>query len=958
MIGKTIAHYKITKLIGEGSMGEVYLAEDTELQRRVALKFLPASAAGDAATLDRFKREARAAAALNHPNIITIHEIGHYEGRPYIAMSYIDGDSLRDEIEAGMEIERALSVIIQACEGLHKAHGAGIIHRDIKPDNIISDSEGRVKILDFGIATFIEPGSHDPLASTAGTAYYMSPEQARGEAVDARSDIFSLGAILYEMLGGKRPFEGEHISAIHYAIWNTDPAPLSGLNPAVDPELERIVTKALEKNPDNRYQSAAELAEDLRAAQTKTVSARGGLARRAAIPAIVALIALAVVFIMNPFKNRSANADENILAVMYFENLAQEGDPDRLGEIITDLLITNFSQSENLKVVSSQRLYDLLKLQGKEGTKVIDRSTATAVARAAGARWMMLGSILQVSPSLIVSTQLIDVASGTIEGSQRLTGTPGESVFTLVDRMTGSTREDLDIPTPLDVTHPRPVADVTTNSLEAYRYYVTGMEFQRKVYMAEALENFRKAIEIDSTFAMAHYHYGTSLIGAGNIPAGLEALKRATRYSDRVTEKERLYIEAITATVERRFDEGVEKLTEIIRRYPQEKEAYFTLASLHYGVGDNEQAIDELHQVLELDSLYKTAYNMLAYLYDRQGDFDKSIEAINRYIQLSPGEANPLDSRADLYAYNGDLDGAIDSYKKALEIKPDFTPSRRKLGDMYLFKGMYDEAAEQYRELAASAEPADRSTGRLCSAIMELYQGKLHKALEALETGLAADEMEGFTADSYLSKYSLRASIYVELRQFGHAGEVGRTIFPMIKQAIPMLAIPIDLSIATAMAYAGNIEGADSIVAMYAPEAETFDKGTLSALCAARGMIALRSNDPGKAIEHFERADSLTPRQFELRYWLAYSHLDANHVSDAIAILKGSLNRYDQTRLGNPIDAVKAVYLLGKAYERAGQTDEAVSHYRKFLNIWKDADPELEEVADARRRLKKLNAGS
>ncbi|MGD8412881.1 MAG: serine/threonine-protein kinase, partial [Candidatus Latescibacterota bacterium] len=265
MIGKTISHYRITAKLGEGGMGEVYLAEDTELNRKVALKFLPARVAADPDAMDRFKREAQAAAALNHPNIITIHEIGRHEDRSFIVMSYVDGDLLSDELQRGIPLERAIDVATQVCRGLDKAHRAGIVHRDIKPENLLIDRDGRVKILDFGLATSGRAGGDDANESTAGTVYYMSPEQARGEKVDARSDVFSLGAVLYEMLGGKRPFEGPHSEAVRYSILHEEPEPLSRLNPRVTPDLERVVTRALAKDPTRRYPSTANLAADLEA---------------------------------------------------------------------------------------------------------------------------------------------------------------------------------------------------------------------------------------------------------------------------------------------------------------------------------------------------------------------------------------------------------------------------------------------------------------------------------------------------------------------------------------------------------------------------------------------------------------------------------------------------------------------------------------------------------------------
>jgi serine/threonine protein kinase/tetratricopeptide (TPR) repeat protein len=963
MIGKTISHYRITEKIGEGGMGVVYLAEDTELKRRVALKFLPERVADDADALARFKREAQTAAALNHPNIITIHEIGQFEGQPFIAMSYIEGGTLRDEMDRGVSKDRALDIAIQSCDGLETAHRAGIIHRDIKPENFMSDPDGRVKILDFGIATFSRPGDAGTDATTAGTVYYMSPEQARGEKMDARSDVFSLGTILYELLAGRRPFKGEHTSAVHYSILNEDPEPLTQVDSSIDERLWQIVAKTLEKNPNDRYQSTAELAADLKAVRSGTAApaAKSSGIKRFVFPGAVAVIALVLFFFVNPFKDKSAvdggDADANTLAIMYFENMAQKGDPDRLGEIVTDLLITNLSQSEDLKVVSSQRLYDILKLQGKEGTKVIDRSTATEIAKKAKAKWMMLGSILQVSPSLIVTTQLVDVASGTIEGSQRLTGAPGETVFALVDRMTGQTRDELNVPVPLNVEPPKPVAHVTTNSLDAYRYYVEGLDHVYKIYYADAAESFRQAIELDSTFAMAYYQYAVASANTNNLAGAVAAMQQAFRHIDRVSDKERLYIESVHTAFALRQEESIAKLTELTERYPDEKAAYFMLATHHYMQGDDEQAIEAYNKVLVLDPLYKPAFNQLAYSYDRVGNFEKSIWAINQYIEMSPDEANPYDSRGDLYAYNGDIDNAIDSYKKAVEIKPDFVPSIEKLGNMYLYKGQFENAEAQYKALTTSVEPAIRSAGREHLATLELYRGRLHEALALLDAGITADEMEGFRGDSYLSKFGHRAGINVQLGRCDRAGAEANALAQLFKKTFPMLSTVFDLIGAAFAAECGYVELADSIVASFEPDVDTFDRNTLGAFHGTKGFVALRAGDLLKAVHNLEIADSLEPHQFSTRYYLAEAYLDAGRAEDAITLLEATLNRFDPSRLENPLRAVTAVYLLGTAYEQIGDTGKATAHYRRFLDMWKDADAELDEVPDARKRLDQLGAG-
>jgi serine/threonine protein kinase/tetratricopeptide (TPR) repeat protein len=964
MIGKEISHYKIIEKLGEGGMGEVYLAEDTELKRKVALKFLPAQVASEPDALARFKREAQAAAALNHPNIITVYEVGRHEDQTFIAMAYIDGDQLSDALIDGISVERAVDVAIQVGEGLDKAHQAGIVHRDVKPDNLIIDKDGRVKILDFGIALFEDVGTSVSESSTVGTIHYMSPEQAREEETDARSDIFSLGAILYEILAGRRPFKGDHSAAVQYSILNEDPAPLSAVKPKISPELERITAKALAKDLNERYQSAAELVADLKAFQSGAAqpSKEKIPVRRFAIPGVLLLIALILLFVTDPFNimsssTQDAEASDDVLAIMYFDNLAQQGDPQRLGEIITNLLITNLSQSQDLKVVSSQRLYDILKMQGKEGAKNIDRSTATEIAQTTGARWMMLGSILQVDPHLIITSQLVDVTTGNIEASQRLTGAPGETVFDLVDQMTGETRTELAVPVRLDVEEPVSVVDVTTSSLDAYRHYLEGLEYRYKYYGPEAGESFRKAIELDSTFAMAHYWYAFNALNSADFRAAMSAINKAMQYSGHVSEKERLYIESLKAVMEFSIEEAAAKLTQITENYPDEKEAFLWLGRI-YRPRDYEKALGYYEKIVEMDPLHKRSYNEMSYLYDDMGNFEKSIWAINQYIALAPDEANPYDSRGDLYARNGDIDNALASYQKATEIKPDYYASVSKLGNMHLFKGDYEKAESQYKKLVSSDQPNLRSTGRGFPAFIHAYQGRFEEAIEALEISIAADEMEDQLTDAYAGKFLLRGMLYSELGQNDRAITDVEQAAKIAKEAYPTLAKQIDLNFCNSWAATGRVAYAESILASYDSVLDTLDLSMLVTYHGAKGMVAWLKDDLVSAGRHAETADSLAPNNYMIRFLLSQIYVDDQRFDEAIQLLENMLNRYTGSRLQYPPFAARGYYLLGMAYQQAGRNEDAVEQFQMFLEIWKNADPELEDISDAKKRLQELGRSS
>jgi serine/threonine protein kinase/tetratricopeptide (TPR) repeat protein len=969
--GTVVGHYEIIEKIGSGGMGDVYLAEDTELNRKVALKFLPTRLCEDEDCRTRFKREAQAAAALDHPNIVTIHEVGEYQGRPFFAMQYLEGLSLRDAIEQkDLSLEKIIDLAIQICEGLNRAHGAGIIHRDIKPSNIVIDADGRPRLLDFGLATIRGTEKLTRIGSTLGTVAYMSPEQVKGQAVDQRSDIFSLGVLLYEMIAGRRPFRGDTEAAIMRSILDDTPDPLARYKSGVPDALQEIIDKALDKDLETRYQTVTGLLADLKRVKkamepgTDThplLTPHKRPAIRLLVPASVAIIIVLLLVFLRPWKldtrpGAEAIAAENRLAIMYFDNLADPGDKQRYGEIVTDLLITDLSESHYVQVVSSQRLYDILKLLGREGEKKIDGSVATQVAAKAGAKWMLLGNILRLEPQIILTSQLVDVATGDAIASQRITGDKGEEIFSLVDKLTVEIKKDLSLPTAAKSEPDRSVRDVTTQSPEAYRYYLEGLESLNKAYSAEAEKSFSKALEYDSTFAMAYYFLAMNASGSEM----KELTAKAVKYSDRVSWKEKQYIRGLDAQVSGDYTRAIKEVEKIVERYRDEKEAFLWPATIYlFQLGEPAEAVRLLMKAIEIDPLYKMAYNMLAYAYDDLGDFDKSIWAINKYISIAPDEANPYDSRGDLYAYNGKIDEAIESYKKALEIKPDFTASQDKLGHMYLFKRDYAKAEECYRQISASSEKSRRAAGRVYLAFVPLYRGKFNEALEVLDNGLAADRMEQYDGIWNAGKHLRKVGIYEEketwekaLREMEDGMEVWRRARPLD----PAYQRDYYVQILTE---SGRIDKAKEVARALKTDIEQKDPTYMYAYWLASSFIARAQGDTETAVLDMQKAaaDANSPRLL-VGLLLGEMHLESGRLGEAVTELEKAVSRYDDTRPRFAVEAVKAHYLLGLAYEKSGWKNKAIQQYEEFLDIWKDADPGIDEIDDAKVRLAHLKSGA
>ena len=969
--GITVSHYRIIEKIGAGGMGEVYLAEDTRLNRKVALKFLPPHLCQDEDCRKRFTREAQAAAGLDHPNIAAIHEVGEYQGRPYYAMQLVEGQSLR-EVIAGedLPIEQVLEIATQVCEGLQAAHDKGVIHRDIKPSNILLDGHGRVRIVDFGLASIRGAEHLTKTGSTLGTIGYMSPEQVQGKDVDHRSDLFSLGVVLYELITKQNPFKRDSEAATLKAVSDDGVEPLARYKRDVPEFLESITGKLLEKNPDHRYQSAAGAVSDLKrlkqdSGSTKSIKRPGApqwRALRVSLPIFVVVL-VSVLLVLKPrlfdmALNQEVIAVENRLAIMCFDNLNDPGDSLRMGEIITNLLITDLSESRYTNVVSSQRLYDVLKQLGHEGERKIDRNVATQVAKAAGAKWMLLGSILNTEPDIVIASQIVEIATGDAYASQRIEGQPGERIFSVVDQLTSAIKEDLSLPSAADHELDPSVAQMTTSSREAYRLYLEGQELLYRHLFAEAKVSLLKTIDLDSTFAMAHFYL--ALIDYwSNDPQTYTHIANALKYADAASHKGRLYISSLDARLRRDIPQSIQTLKRIIEEDSEDKNAYVSLGLLlKYETQRLQEAVKYFEKAVELDPFHREAYNQLAYAYNALGRFDRAMWAINKYVEIAPEEANAYDSRGEILATNGKLDEAIASYEQATKLKPDFARSR--LADLYIFRGDFAKADSLFRAIASDANERTRASGRLALTRIPRYQGKFKEALRLLEIGMATDRMELGWCPEIAEKLWVRVLIndFIGNRQ---------TIVEDLKQAIDLTEEHEARDLYTGLyrtyliaelAKGGDQAGASSLMlGIKSVMAESgYPDSSFYWMASALTSFKLHQYDTATVL--WRKVLEPEPNHFPSLLYLGMSYLGAGQLGNAVSALEKASNVYGGTRGGTPGMGVQCYYQLGKAYEASGWIDKATTQYETFLEIWKDADPGIVEVEDARTRLARLKSKS
>src|SRR5688500_12588869 len=490
MIGKTVLHYNILSQLGSGGMGVVYEAQDTLLERRVALKFLPDELAKDESSLQRFQREAKAASALNHPGICTVHAIEHVDGKNFIVMELLEGETLAEQIRRGpMEIGRLVTVAIEIADALESAHSKGIVHRDLKPANIFVNTRGQVKILDFGLAKIEimkKPGAGSDITairaddltqagSTIGTVAYMSPEQARGQITDARSDIFSFGTVVYQMATGVLPFQGETSAVIFDAILNREPAPITQVNSSLPPELNRIIGQALEKDRDLRYQSATDLKTALKRLKRDLTSGQ-----HATTP--------------SGTRRAASTLQDHSIAVLYFENLSGMKEDEYLRDGITEYITTELSKIKGLKTFSRAMVLNYR-----------DKSvTAGQVGKELGASYVLSGSLRRAGARLRINAQLVDAATDFPLWSERY-DREMKDVFEVQDEIAHKIAAALRIT--LSPQEQQALSAKPTEDLQAYDLYLRGRNYARQVGRQDlmfALQMFENAVALDPDFALAH----------------------------------------------------------------------------------------------------------------------------------------------------------------------------------------------------------------------------------------------------------------------------------------------------------------------------------------------------------------------------------------------------------------------------------------------------------------------
>jgi tetratricopeptide (TPR) repeat protein len=498
--------------------------------------------------------------------------------------------------------------------------------------------------------------------------------------------------------------------------------------------------------------------------ETDQEHARSRKVWKAIVPTSLVAAAVLVFLLLRPFEfeihsTQEAVAAENRLLVMPFVDRSMDSAGARLGESISSLIITDLSESRYVQVVSSQRLFDALAALGYLGAAIRDEEVTASVASEARARWVLTGRILESTPRLQLTIELSDTESGDLVYSERFRGAPDEDMFALVDRMTVEIKQALALPAAAYREPDRPVSAATTTSVDAYRHYVEGIEYIQRIYYDEAATSFRRALEYDSTYALAYFWLAR--LGQGGM------LDKAIEYMDHASARERFYIRSMAAAFEGDTARAVAVLKDLLELYPDDRTAYRDLARLEVGGSRFEQAIGYYRAALEIDPRYRQAYNRMAYLYAEMGKPDSALWAVNQYIALAPEEPNPYDTQGDILARGGDLHGAIASYEKVREIRPDFSWCHAlfMLGHLYVYDREFELARERFQEALEIGGRDSRSVARSNLALLPMYRGKFREALVAMDQAIAVDRMENIGLNRRFQlqlKIRLKADLYAE----------------------------------------------------------------------------------------------------------------------------------------------------------------------------------------------------
>jgi tetratricopeptide (TPR) repeat protein len=945
MIGQTVSRYRIVGELGAGGMGVVYRAEDTHLGRPVALKFLPADLGDDAQAMERFRREARVASSLSHPHICMVHDVGEHEGRQFIVMECLEGTTLREVLASGpLPLPRALEILVDVTDALAAAHARGIVHRDVKPSNIFVTDRGDAKVMDFGLAKHVRPGqpahhaltTADDRTSSAdrhltgpglamGTTAYMSPEQARGEPLDARSDVFSLGVVIYETVAGLRPFTGDTPAVVFDGILNRDPEPLAALNPAAPAALQRLLDRALQKVPSSRYRDAGELLVDLRrvaeggdfsttriaaAPPASPVSGRRGGRMLVAVAGGVLLAALGGLTWRAVQPKAAPLTDRDSILLADFANSTTEPVFD---DTLRQALAVHLGQSPFLDIVGEERINETLREMNRKTGSRLSHEVAREVCQRQGVKAMIEGAIASLGSNFVIDLTATACQDGDTLAREQVEAGRKEDVLKALGGAATRLRATLGESLSTLRAYDTPIEQATTPSLDALKAYTLGIKERARGAEIESIPFLQRAIELDPAFASAWMLLSTVYGNLGESARATEYAGRAYALRDHVSEHERLtithqYYDRVTGEIEK----AAETLLLWERSYPRDYRPSNSLSVLYMRTGQYELAVEKALEALRRNPNHPFPYSNLAHAYRCLNRYDDAkrvaMQAVDRGIETLP-------TRRLLYQLallEGDAEAAALHREVARGRSREFDMAGAE-AQLAVFEGRMRDARDLYRraqEIARASNLVEVVAGyALHLAWMEVWMGAPELAVPLAQPQLASSNVQA----------RLDAAAVLSL-----AGQP-RGAPPVVDEAAREVAtdtLTIALGVGVARAGLALDRGRpdEAIAALEA--ARPYERGRVAVLRPAhiRGLALLRQRNGAAAAEEF-------------RTILAHRGVDPFSIHFKLA----------------PLGLARALHL-------AGDREGSLRAYDEFLAAWPKADTDLAMLAAARAERERVAA--